>query len=170
MSGDVKEFGEVHPIFAIKSQLQKSSPSCRHAGRKLLAAGLLLAASPMANAAAEPSDGIPVPSIATSLPANGDPAGIRKWLSERGVTYGVVYTGEALGNVSGGIRQAALYGGKLEMAVSANLEKLIGWQGLSFFSNAFQIHRTSGPRDQHFMSMITISNIEAFSSTRLSEL
>ena len=170
MSGDVKEFGEVHPIFAIKSQLQKSSPSCRHAGRNLLAAGLLLAASPMADAAAEPSDGIPVPSIATSLPANGDPAGIRKWLSERGVTYGVVYTGEALGNVSGGIRQGALYGGKLEMAVSANLEKLIGWQGLSFFSNAFQIHRTSGPRDQHFMSMITISNIEAFSSTRLSEL
>ena len=112
----------------------------------------------------------PLPSIATSLPANGDPAGIRKWLSERGVTYGLVYTSEALGNVSGGIRQGALYGGKLEAAVSANLEKLIGWQGLSFFSNAFQIHRTSGPRDEHFTSMITISNIEAFASTRLSEL
>ena len=124
----------------------------------------------MADASAEPSDGIPVPSIATSLPANGDPAGMRKWLSERGVTYGVVYTSEALGNVSGGIRQGALYGGKLEAAVSANLEKLIGWQGLSFFSNAFQIHRTSGPRDEHFTSLITISNIEAFSSTRLSEL
>ena len=124
----------------------------------------------MADASADPSDGIPVPSIATSLPDNGDPAGVRKWLSERGVTYGVVYTSEALGNVSGGIRQGALYGGKLETAVSANLEKLIGWQGLSFFSNAFQIHRTSGPRDEHFTSMITISNIEAFSSTRLSEL
>ena len=115
----------------------------------------------MVDASAEPSDGIPVPSIATSLPANGDPAGIRKWLSERGITYGVVYTSEALGNVSGGIRQGALYGGKLEAAVSANLEKLIGWQGLSFFSNAFQIHRTSGPRDEHFTSLITISNIEA---------
>ncbi|MDP3077243.1 MAG: hypothetical protein Q8N40_16575, partial [Bradyrhizobium sp.] len=82
MSGHVKEFGEVHPIFAIKSQLQKSHSACRHAGRKLLAAGLVLTASSMIEAAAEPSDGIPVPSIATSLPANGDPAGLRKWLSE----------------------------------------------------------------------------------------
>ncbi|MES2196449.1 MAG: carbohydrate porin [Pseudomonadota bacterium] len=135
-----------------------------------MAAGLFLTASPMADASAEPSDGIPVPSIATSLPGNGDPAGIRKRLAERGVTYGLVYTGEALGNVSGGIRHGALYGGKLDIGVSANLEKLIGWQGLSFFANAFQIHRTSGPRDEHFTSMITISNIEAFSSTRLSEL
>jgi porin len=124
----------------------------------------------MVGASADPADGIPSPSIATSLPANGDPAGTRKWLAERGISYGVVYTGEVLGNVSGGIRQGALYGGKLETAVSANLEKLIGWQGLSFFSNAFQIHRTSGPRDEHFTSMITISNIEAYSSTRLSEL
>ena len=36
-------------------------------------------------------------------------------------TYGVIYTSEALGNVSGGIRQGALYGGKLRRAVSANL-------------------------------------------------
>ena len=28
---------------------------------------------------------LPVPSIATSLPQNGDPAGYRKWLGERGV-------------------------------------------------------------------------------------
>jgi len=169
--GNLNAFGRIRPILAIKSQLQKYGSACRQAKRILLATGLFLTASPMAaDASAEPSDGIPSPSIATSLPANGDPAGIRKWLSERGVTYGLVYTGEALGNVSGGIRHGALYGGKLETAVSANLEKLIGWQGLSFFSNAFQIHRTSGPRDEHFTSMITISNIEAFSSTRLSEL
>lgn len=165
-----REYGRFRPRFAIKSQLQRSSSACNQAKRILLASGLLLMAAPMADASAEPSDGIPVPSIATSLPDNGDPAGVRKWLSERGITYGVVYTGEALGNVSGGIRQGGLYGGKLEIAVGANLEKLIGWQGLSFFANAFQIHRSSGPRDQHFTSLVTISNIEAVSSTRLSEL
>ena len=165
---DRSELGRIRPRFAIQSQLQISSVVLR-GWRRLLTAGLVLAAAPMA-ASAEPSDGIPVPSIATSLPAKGDPTGMRKWLSEHGITYAVFYTGEALGNVSGGIRQGALYGGKLETAISANLEKLIGWRGLSFFSNAFQIHRTSGPRDQHFTSMITISNIEAFSSTRLSEL
>ncbi len=165
---DRSDLGEICTDFAIQSQLQRRKVVGR-GWRRLLAAGLMLAAAPMA-AAAEPCDGIPVPSIATSLPARGDPTGMRKWLSEHGITYAVFYTSEALGNVSGGIRQGALYGGKLETAVSANLEKLIGWQGLSFFSNAFQIHRTSGPRDQHFTSMITISNIEAFSSTRLSEL
>jgi porin len=167
---NLNEFGKIRPILAINSQLQKSSSACRRARRILLASGLFLTAAPVVDASAEPSDGIPVPSIATSLPANGDPTGVRKWLSERGITYGVVYTSEALGNVSGGIRRGALYGGKLETAVSANLEKLIGWQGLSFFSNAFQIHRSSGPRDQHFTSLITISNIEAVSSNRLSEL
>ncbi|WP_291867485.1 carbohydrate porin [Bradyrhizobium sp.] len=121
----------------------------------------------MVDASAEPPA---PPSIATGLPADGDPTGIRKWLGERGVTYGLVYTGEALGNASGGVRRGALYGGKLEGFVSANLEKLAGWRGLNFFSNAFQIHRSSGPRDQHFSSLITISNIEAASSTRLSEL
>ena len=119
--------------------------------------------------AAEPSDGIPVPSIATSLPANGDPTGCPQMARERGITYGVIYTGEALGNVSGGIRRGGAVWGQAR-GVSADLEKLIGWQGLSFFSNAFQIHRTSGLRDEHFTSLITIGNIEAFASTRLSEL
>lgn len=166
---EIRENRRLWPVLAIKSQLQHFSAVCRFA-RRILLTGAFLAASPMADAAAEPSNAIPSPSIATSLPDNGDPAGIRTWLSERGVTYGLVYTSEALGNLSGGIRRGALYGGKLEAAVTANMEKLIGWPGLSFFSNAFQIHRTSGPRDQHFSSLITISNIEAFSSTRLSEL
>lgn len=116
------------------------------------------------------SNGIPPSSIATSLPADGDPAGVRKWLAQRGLTYGLTYTGDALGNVSGGVRRGGLYLGKLEGFVTADLEKLAGLPGLSFFSNAFQIQRTSGPRDQHFGSLITISNIEAVPTTRLSEL
>jgi porin len=40
---------------------------------------------------------------------------------------------------------------------------------LSFFANAFQIHSTAGLRDHHFENLITISNIEAAPSTRLSE-
>lgn len=166
--GGFSAYGGHRPISAIKSQLQ-SWLGIRWVRRiSLLIA--IAGAFPTLAASAEPANGIPSPSIATSLPANGDPTGLRKWLSERGITYGVIYTGEALGNVSGGIRQGALYGGKLEVAVGANLEKLIGWQGLSFFANAFQIHRSSGPRDQHFTSLITISNIEAVSSNRLSEL
>ena len=32
---------------------------------------------------------LPEPSIATSMPHNGDPAGYRKWLAQRGVIYGL---------------------------------------------------------------------------------
>ena len=51
------------------------------------------------------SDGIPTASIATSMADNGDPTGSRKWLARHGITYGLIYTGEALRNESGGIRQ-----------------------------------------------------------------
>jgi porin len=116
------------------------------------------------------SDGIPPASIATSMAANGDLTGSRKWLARHGITYGLIYTGEALRNESGGIRRGGLYQGKLEAFTAVDLGKLAGWQGLSFFGNAFQIHRTSGMRAEHFNSLITISNIEAIPSTRLSEL
>ncbi len=117
-----------------------------------------------------PVDGIPPLSIATSMAASGDPTGNRKWLAQHGITYGLIYTGEVLGNESGGMRRSGLYEGKLEAFTAIDFERLAGWQGLSFFGNAFQIHRTSGMRGNHFNSLITISNIEAVPSTRLSEL
>ncbi len=121
-------------------------------------------------AIADTENGLPSPSIATSLPSDGDPFGTRKRLSERGISYSLIYTGEVLGNVSGGVRRGGIYEGKLEGLLNADLEKLFGWKGLSFFANGFQIHNSNGLRDDHFESLITISNIEAVPSTRLSEL
>lgn len=115
-------------------------------------------------------NGIPPSSIATSLPQNGDPGGMRKWLSERGLTYSFVLTSEVLGNVSGGIRTGAVFQGKLETIVKADLDKMFGLRGLSFFANTFQIHNTGGIRRDHVGSFNTISNIEALATTRLSEL
>jgi porin len=129
-----------------------------------------IAAAEPATADTEIVDGLPPASIATSMAANGDPTGGRGWLARHGITYGLIYTGEALGNVSGGIRRGSLYQGKLEAFTAVDLGKFAGWQGLNFFGNAFQIHRTSGMRGDHFNSLITISNIEAVPSTRLSEL
>jgi porin len=115
-------------------------------------------------------NGIPPGSIATSLPGNGDPGGVRKWLAERGVNYGFIYNGEILGNVSGGVRRGAIFEGKLEAYVNADLEKLVGWRGLTFFSSAFQIHGTGGLRRDNLLNLTAISNIEALPSTRLSEI
>src|SRR5450432_1843229 len=46
--------------------------------------------------------GLPNSSIATSLPQNGDPAGIRKRLVDRGITFNLIYTNDVLSNLSGG--------------------------------------------------------------------
>jgi porin len=129
-----------------------------------------LVSAPAAAAEVASLNVIPASSVATSLPAGGDPMGMRRWLVERGITFGLIYTGEGLRNLSGGVRRGGLYEGKLDAFVAADLDKLAGWAGLGFFANAFQIHHTAGLRDQHFESLITISNIEAVPSTRLSEL
>jgi len=118
----------------------------------------------------ERAAGLPSPSIATSLPYQGDPGGVRRWLSDRGINYGFVYTGEVLGNVSGGLRRGAIYEDKIETYVAADFEKLIGWKGLTFYSNQFWIHGTGNLGRDFVGNMITISNIEALPSNRLSEI
>jgi porin len=142
----------------------------RMASRILIALlGCVLSAG-AAMAADEWPNGVPPSSIASSLPHNGDPGGMRKWLSERGLTYSFVLTSEVLADVAGGMRTGAVFQGKLETIVKADLEKMFGLRGLSFFANSFQIHNTGGIRRDYVGSFNTISNIEALATTRLSEL
>src|ERR1017187_9851453 len=80
---------------------------------------------------------LPVPSIATSLPQNGDLAGYRKWLGERGVVYGLEYTNDVLANVRGGLRTGAIDQGKLQGILTVDFAKMSGWDGLTMFANFF---------------------------------
>ena len=111
-----------------------------------------------------------MPSIATSLPGNGDPLRLRGTLAEHGVTFNAIYTGEVLGNASGGLRRGAIGEGKLEVNATVDMERLAGWSGLRLYGNAFQIHRTGGISRDLVGAVQTISAIEALPSTRLSEL
>ena len=113
--------------------------------------------------------GIPDPSIATSLPAHGDPTGLRKALAGVGITYGVNYTGDVLGNVSGGVRQSTHYTGLAELYTDVDFDKLSGWRGLTFHASGYQIHGTS-ISGENLGSLAAVSNIEAYPSTRLFEL
>jgi len=116
------------------------------------------------------SNGITSPSIATSLPQNGDVAGIRKRLAEHGITYNLIYTNDVLSNVAGGTKRGTIDQGKLEAQITVDLEKLADWQGLTFYSNAFQIHNTGRIRRDYVGGLNTIAAIEAVPATRLSEL
>jgi porin len=113
---------------------------------------------------------LPTPSIATSLPNNGDPGGYRRWLGEHGIVYGLEYTNDVLSNVHGGLRTGTIDQGKLQGILTVDLGKLAGLEGLSFFANAFQIHNTGRFRRDYVGGLNTIAAIEALSTTRLSEV
>ena len=78
-------------------------------GRGTMCALIALAAvsSACAQDAGPDANGITSPSIATSLPYNGDYYGTRKRLAEHGVTYNLIYTNDILSNVSGGLMDVA---------------------------------------------------------------
>lgn len=115
-------------------------------------------------------NGIPEPSIATSLPKNGDPTGARKRLSERGVVYGLEYTNDVLSNLHGGLRTGTIDQGKLQGILTVDFGKLAGWNGLTGFANAFFIHNTGRIRRDYVGAINTIAAIEAVPTVRLSEL
>lgn len=122
------------------------------------------------NATSTRNDGVTSLSIANSLPNRGDPYGTRAAFARWGISTDIIYTGEMLSNVRGGIRRGTLYGGKLEMNLAADLNRLFGLPGLSFFTNGFQIHQTKGISRNFVGNLNTISAIEALPATRLSEI
>lgn len=88
---------------------------------------------------------------------------------KQGVKFAATYIGELLGNPSGGVRQGAIYEGRLNLAVDADLQKLMGWQQLSFHANMFQIHGGGLSRD-NLQNFLVVSGVEALPSTRLYEI
>jgi porin len=114
-------------------------------------------------------NGITDPSIATSLPYQGDPYGIRKSLADQGLTYYLIYTNDVLSNLSGGNRRGTVDQGKLEQQFRADLEKLIGLKDLTFYTNGFEIYNTGRIRRDYVGGINTIAAIEATPAVRLSE-
>jgi porin len=86
-----------------------------------------------------------------------------------GVKFAATYIGEGLGNRSGGLKQSAVYEGRLNLAFDADLEKLAGLKQLTFHANMFQIHGGGLSRGD-LLNFMVVSGIEALPSTRLYEI
>jgi porin len=86
-----------------------------------------------------------------------------------GIKFAATYIGEVLGNVSGGLKQGAVYDGRLNLAVDVDLQKLAKLQGLTFHANMFQTHGDGLSRD-YLNNYLVASGIEAQPSTRLYEI
>jgi porin len=158
MSGTVTGGGGIRQFFATRLQL--------HLSCGWLAVALL-ASSPVVAHEVDFTSG---PSIASSLPANGDPAGIRKALADYGVTYNLIYIDDILGNLRGGAQRGFIRQGRLDGTATVDFEKLMGVRGLEAYGNFFQIHNTGRIRRDYVGGINTISAIEAVPTTRLWEL
>jgi porin len=120
---------------------------------------------------AEPAPADEPPSVLTSLPtlALAPITDFKKMARDQGVNFQLNYIGEILGNPKGGQRQGAIYDGRLELAIDADLEKMAGWKGAAIHTNLFWI-QGNGLSRSYVNDLATVSNIEALPTVRLFEL
>ncbi len=78
----------------------------------------------------------------------GNWGGTRGSLAEKGILPFATYLGEVFNNHSGGIDNGTAWAGLLDFGVELDLEKLAGWQGATFFVNAFYFHGDDISGDQ----------------------
>ncbi|MBI1774077.1 MAG: carbohydrate porin [Proteobacteria bacterium] len=97
----------------------------------------------------------------------GNWGGERSRLEDKGLQLGVNYTGETLGNVSGGVARSGIYEGRLEFFLNVDLGKAVGWEGGTVRANAYQIHGRGLSANYLGNNLMAASNIEAARSTRL---
>lgn len=137
------------------------------------AAAILCPLAALAQSVEEEGDripGLPEPSISSNFPREiADPGGVRAMLAGRGVTYAVNYIGDVLGNPTGGFSNDPRYIGRLDLELGVDLDKAIGWKGLRFFANGYQIHGQSISA-MNTGALMPASFIEALPSTRLFEI
>jgi porin len=100
----------------------------------------------------------------------GDMGGLRPWLGNYGVTFGLQETSEYLNNLSGGTRRGGAYDGLTQFGIGVDTQKAFGLPGGIFnVSGGLQIHGTNlSSRDLHTLQYA--SGIEADATTRLWEL
>ena len=105
------------------------------------------------------------PSISSSIAALGE---FKKGLLDLGYNFQLNYTGEVLGNSTGGVKQRAIYEDLLELVLEGDLAKIAGLSGASFHINAYEINGL-GLSTCCIFNFLTVSSIEARATTRLYE-
>ena len=144
----------------------------------LAAAAMALQVAPVQVSPAAAADA-PAPAALSDLDLSARSDGIaglidrirtgRAALKERGIEVGLTYIGETFSNLRGGVRRGAVYDGRLDVQVDADLGTLAGLDGLSVHTNVYQIHGTGLSR-YYVGNLTTVSGIEALPATRLHEL
>jgi porin len=99
----------------------------------------------------------------------GDIGGLRPWLDQYGVTFGLQETSEYLNNLSGGTVRGGAYDGLTEFSLGVDTQKAFGIAGGIFNVSGLQIHGTN-LSTRNLQTLQFASSIEADATTRLWEL
>jgi porin len=99
----------------------------------------------------------------------GDWFGARTKLEEEGIAISGGYTAEVWGNTTGGLKRGAVYTGLLDFGATADLEKLVGWQGATVSTTWLWLSGRDASEDL-VGNFLTISNIAGFNTLRMLEL
>ncbi len=89
-----------------------------------------------------------------------------KGLGEHVAAWKFNYVGEVFGNVSGGLKQGAIYEGYAKLGLGINLEKLAGWEDTVFYANFLYPHG-EGLSQNYVGDLNVVSNIDTYDSARL---
>src|SRR3954471_17475226 len=92
----------------------------------------------------------------------------RELLADAGYQFSLIYIGEGLANITGGMRTGAVYTGRLDLGTTIDLEKVAGWSGAPFPPNNIQIHG-DGLSRSYIGNLMLVSGVEALPATRLYE-
>ena len=92
-----------------------------------------------------------------------------KGLSGQIAAWKFIYVGETFGDLAGGLRQGAVYEGTAKFGVGVNLDKLLGWEGASFYTNVLFPHGDSLTQ-KYTGDFNVVSNIDTSNSLRLYKL
>ena len=98
---------------------------------------------------------------------SGELGGYRSRLADRGVTLGLIYTGEMVSTLSGGIRRKTVYLDNMDLTLTLDIERMLGWPGARVF--VYGLGNRGGNPSSHVGDAQGVSNIEAFDTWKLFE-
>lgn len=98
----------------------------------------------------------------------GDLNGSRTALSEQGISFEAIYTRDITRNVSGGIKRKTEYLDNWDLTLSFDAEKLIGWDGATFYFYVLGNHGAN-PSANNVGDSQVFSNIESPDTWKLYE-
>ena len=99
----------------------------------------------------------------------GDWGGLRTRLADKGVELGAEYYAEVWGNTTGGLKRGAVYTGLMLLEAHLDFNKLVGWEGASFYTRWLWLSGRDASEDLAG-NFLTISYIAGFNTFRNLEL